>query len=81
MGQRRRFWGGVASLTVLLGKHAVPLTQSLGIFTSNFVEATLCLQVEYGSAVGKCGLHKRERSAKVVAQVIVRVPMLALPLA
>ena len=30
MGQRRRFEGGVAPPTVLLGKHAVPLTQSLG---------------------------------------------------
>ena len=30
VGQRRRFEGGVAPPTVLLGKHAVPLTQSLG---------------------------------------------------
>jgi len=30
VGQRWRFEGGVASPTMLLGKHAVPLTQSLG---------------------------------------------------
>ena len=30
VGQRWRFEGGVASSTMLLDKHAVPLTQSLG---------------------------------------------------
>jgi len=30
VGQRRRFEGGVAPPTMLLGKHAVPLTRSLG---------------------------------------------------
>ena len=30
VGQRRRFEGKVASPTMLLGKHAVPLTLSLG---------------------------------------------------
>ena len=62
MGQRWRFEGGVALSTVLLGKHAVPLTQSLGTrfldgevmhiptgFLESFLGALLAILVVIGA--------------------------------
>ena len=53
MGQRRRFEGGVASPIVLLGKHAVPLTQSLGDEIERNKEVSMTTEYQYAAVPDK----------------------------